>query len=76
MATFPVYDEKYLIEDTHEYPISINGKVRTKMNFSLETSKEDIEQQVLADETVQRWTEGKTPKRVIVVTKRIVNIVI
>ncbi|MGD1890325.1 MAG: leucine--tRNA ligase [Cyclobacteriaceae bacterium] len=76
LATFPVYDEKYLIEDTHEYPISINGKVRTKMNFSLETSKEDIEQQVLADETVQRWTEGKTPKRVIVVTKRIVNIVI
>ncbi len=76
LATFPVYDEKYLIEDTYEYPVSINGKVRTKMNFSLETSKDEIEKQVLADETVQRWTEGKTPKRVIVVPKRIVNIVI
>jgi len=73
---FPVYNEKYLIERMHEYPISINGKVRTKLNFALDMSKENIEQAVLQDDTVQRWLDGKSPKRVIVVPKRIVNIVI
>lgn len=73
---FPAWDEKHLIEDSFEYPISINGKMRVKLNFGLDMSKEDIERKVLANETVQKWTEGKPPKKVIVVPKRIVNVVV
>lgn len=75
-TTYPKYDEKYLIEASHEYPISVNGKMRAKMNFSLDMPKEDIEKQVLASEQIQKWMEGKTPKKVIVVPNKIVNIVV
>ena len=75
-ASFPTFNEEYLKEDDHEYPISINGKMRDKMKFSLDMSKEDIEKEVMASEIVQKWTEGKTPKKVIIVPKKIVNIVL
>jgi leucyl-tRNA synthetase len=74
-ATFPAYDEQYLKEESFEYPISINGKVRTKMNFALDMPQADIEKMVLASEIVSKWTEGKPPKRVIIVPGRIVNVV-
>lgn len=76
LASFPQHNEEYLKEDAHEYPISINGKMRAKMSFAIGTSKEEIEKEVLAAETIQKWTQGKTPKKVIVVPKKIVNIVI
>jgi leucyl-tRNA synthetase len=75
-ASFPKFDEQYLIESSFEYPISINGKVRVKMNFALDTPKEDIEKLVMASEAVLKWTEGKAPKRIIVVQGRIVNVVV
>jgi leucyl-tRNA synthetase len=75
-ATFPAYKEEYLTESSFEYPISINGKVRAKMNFALDMPKEDVEKIVLASEAVQKWTEGKTPKKIIVVPGRIVNVVV
>ncbi|HRI80575.1 MAG TPA: leucine--tRNA ligase, partial [Cyclobacteriaceae bacterium] len=75
-ATFPKYDEQYLKENSFEYPISINGKVRTMMNFALDMPKEDIEKLVMASETVQKWTEGKAPKKVIIVQGKIVNVVL
>ena len=75
-ATFPTWEKKYVEESTHEYPVSINGKTRTKMSFGLDVAKEEIEKAVLADETVLKWTEGKPPKKVIVVPKRIINVVI
>lgn len=75
-ATFPQYKEEYLAESSFEYPISINGKVRAKMNFALDMPKEDVEKLVMASEIVQKWTEGKTPKKVIVVPGRIVNVVV
>jgi leucyl-tRNA synthetase len=74
-ASFPAYDEQYLKENSFEYPISINGKVRAKMNFALDMPKEDIEKLVLASEVVIKWTEGKAPKKIIVVPGRIVNVV-
>ncbi|MEI9918344.1 MAG: leucine--tRNA ligase [Bacteroidota bacterium] len=74
--SFPKHDDKYLIESSFNYPISINGKVRAEMNFALDMPKEDIEKQVLASEIVRKWTEGKTPKKVIVVQGRIVNVVL
>ena len=75
-ASFPQYNEEYLTESSFEYPISINGKVRVKMNFALDMPKDDIEKLVIASEVVQKWTEGKAPKKVIVVPGRIVNVVI
>ena len=75
-ASFPTYDEKYIQEDAHEYPVSVNGKMRAKMKFALDMPKEDIEKKVLASEVIQKWTEGKTPKKVIIVPKKIVNIVV
>ena len=75
-ASFPQHDEQYLTESSFNYPISINGKVRAQMNFALDMPKEDIEKVVLASEIVLKWTEGKPPKKVIVVPGRIVNVVI
>ncbi|MDJ1485197.1 leucine--tRNA ligase [Cytophagaceae bacterium YF14B1] len=75
-ASYPVFNASYLTEDSFEYPISINGKVRIKMTFPADALPADIEQSVLAEETVQKWLEGKAPKKVIVVPKRIVNVVI
>ena len=75
-AGFPKVDESYLVENSFEYPISINGKVRVKMNFALDMPKEDIEKLVMASEIVQKWTEGKAPKKVIIVPGKIVNVVV
>jgi leucyl-tRNA synthetase len=74
-ATWPTFDEKHLIESSKIYPISINGKTRTNLEFPLDMSKEEIEKNVLADEIVQKWLDGKPPKKVIVVPGRIVNVV-
>ncbi len=75
-ASFPQYDEQYLTESSFNYPISINGKVRAQMNFALDMPKEDIEKVVLASDIVLKWTEGKPPKKVIVVQGKIVNVVL
>lgn len=75
-ASYPQFEQKYVVEASHEYPVSINGKVRTKLSFSIDEDKAEIEKQVLANEVVQKWTEGKTPKKVIIVPKRIINLVV
>ncbi|MFN5168134.1 MAG: leucine--tRNA ligase [Cyclobacteriaceae bacterium] len=75
-ASFPAWSEQYLVESSFNYPISINGKVRTEINFALDMPKEDIERNVLASEVVKKWTEGKPPKKVIVVPGKIVNVVV
>ncbi|HET9055054.1 MAG TPA: class I tRNA ligase family protein, partial [Cyclobacteriaceae bacterium] len=74
-ATFPKHDEQYLIESSFNYPISINGKVRAQMNFPVDMPKEEIEKQVVTSEIVQKWSEGKPPKKVIIVPGKIVNVV-
>ena len=75
-TVFPKWEQKHVTDAVFEYPIQINGKVRVSIPFDTETSSADIEKEVLANETVQRWLEGKTPKKVIVVPKRIVNVVL
>jgi len=75
-AQFPKWSDEYLIESSFNYPISINGKVRGQMNFAHDMPKEDIEKVVLASEIVLKWSEGKPPKKVIVVPGKIVNIVL
>ncbi|GAB3257863.1 leucine--tRNA ligase [Larkinella harenae] len=75
-AEFPVFNAAYLVEDTIEYPVQINGKVRTTLAFPADAAPKDIENEILANEVVQKWLEGKTPKKVVVVPKRIVNVVV
>ena len=75
-SPFPSYDEQYLVEDVFSYPVSFNGKMRFKLDLSTSLSKEEVEKEVLAHESSLKWLDGKPPKRVIVVEKRIVNIVV
>jgi leucyl-tRNA synthetase len=75
-AVFPAYNEEYLKENSVKYTVSFNGKVRFSMDFPADTAEEDVEKAVLADGNSQKWLEGKTPKKVIVVPGKIVNIVV
>jgi leucyl-tRNA synthetase len=75
-AEFPFFNPEYLVESSFSYPISINGKHRENIEFALDANPADVEATVLANETVQKWLEGKTPKKVIFVKGKIVNIVV
>ncbi len=75
-ATFPTFEEKYLVESSKEYPISINGRHRTNINISLDASQPEVEQIVIANEVVQKWLEGKAPKKIIFVKGKMINVVI
>lgn len=75
-ASFPVFEESYLKESAFEYPVMINGKMRAKLNLDLSLSKDEIQEAALADETVQKWLEGKAPKKIIIVPGKIVNLVV
>jgi leucyl-tRNA synthetase len=74
-APYPVHEEKYLVEDTKTYPISFNGKMRYTLDLDLSLSKDEIEKIVMADERTQKQLDGRTPKKVIIVPGKIVNIV-
>lgn len=73
---FPEFNPEYLRVSVFEYPISVNGKVRAKMEFPIDLPKEEVEKAVIASETIRKWTDGQPPKKVIVVPGRIVNVVI
>ena len=75
-ASFPVYDESKTVENSFNYPISFNGKMRFNMELPVTMSAEEVQAAVLAAPEAQKWMEGKTPKKVIFVPKKIVNIVI
>jgi len=76
LTSYPEYNEQYIQEDTFEYPVSINGKLRTKITFNLDMPKEDMEKEILASNVVQKWLEGKDPKRIIIVPEKIINVVV
>lgn len=73
---WPVFEQKYLEDDEFEYPVSFNGKMRFKMALAADMPKEEVERAVLDSAEAAKYLEGKTPKKVIVVPKRIVNVVI
>ena len=75
-ASYPKFNPAYLIEDSYQYPVSFNGKMRFKLELPRETSKEDVEKLALADERAQKWLEGVTVRKVIVVPGKIVNVVV
>ncbi len=74
-AEFPKYEGKYLVESSKEYPISFNGKMRFKMELPADMSAADIESAVMAHKKTQEQLQGRTPKKVIVVPGKIVNVV-
>jgi leucyl-tRNA synthetase len=75
-APFPKFNAEYLIEDEFAYPISFNGKMKMNLSISLSLDVKEIEAAVLANADVQRYLDGKTPKKLIVVKGRIVNMVV
>ena len=75
-AEFPEFDASHLVENTKTYPISFNGKTRFTLELSLDMTREEIEEVVLAHERTQDQLQGREPKKVIVVPQKIVNVVL
>jgi len=74
-ASFPVFEGKHLVENTKVYPVSFNGKMRFTLELSLDLSKDEIESAVMSHEKTLHYLEGRTPKKVIIVPGKIVNLV-
>jgi leucyl-tRNA synthetase len=75
-AAFPTYNEQYLKENNFSYPVAVNGKTRTELSFPVDTLQADVEKEVLANEIVQKWMDGKPVKKFIVVKGRMINVVV
>ena len=75
-AAWPAYDPEALVEDTVKYPVSFNGKTRFMIEAPAGMSKEEVEKLALSDAAAEKWLAGKTPRKVIVVPGKIVNIVV
>ena len=74
-AEFPKFNPDYLVENSFEYPVMINGKLRFKQEYALDMSQDDIAKDIVTTEGAQKWLEGKAPKKIIVVKGKIINIV-
>ena len=75
-ATYPTFNPALLVESTKEYPVSINGKLRTNIELALDLDQTAVEELVLQNEIVQKWLEGKAPKKIIFVKNKMINVVI
>jgi leucyl-tRNA synthetase len=74
-AEYPKSEGKYLIESTKNYPIAFNGKTKAELNISLDATQEQVEEIILANETVKKWLQGKPPKKIIYVKNKMINVV-
>ncbi|MCX6258525.1 MAG: class I tRNA ligase family protein [Bacteroidia bacterium] len=75
-SSFPVCNEAYLAEDTFEYPVSVNGKLRFKIELPLDMPVPEIEKAVVQNDQLQKWLDGRPPRKIIVVPGKIVNVVV
>ena len=75
-AGFPKFEAKYVTESTKDYPVAINGKTRTELTLDLNITQQEVEQIVLNNEVVQKWLEGKQPKKIIYVKNKMINVVL
>ncbi|WP_132050843.1 leucine--tRNA ligase [Pseudocnuella soli] len=75
-APFPKFEAQHIAESSKEYPISVNGKLRTTLTISLDAAQAEVEGLVLQNEVVQKWLEGKQPKKIIFVKGKMVNLVV
>jgi len=76
VADFPSFEEKYILENSKVYPIAINGKARTNLEFPLDADQATVENEVLKNEIIQKWLECKIPKKIIYVKGKMINIVL
>ena len=74
-VAFPIFEEKYLLESEKEYPVSFNGKMRFTIKLPLDLTKDQIQEIVMADERTVAQLAGNTPKNIIIVPGKIINIV-
>ncbi len=74
-AEFPVFNPEHLVENSFEYPVMINGKLRFKQEYALNLDQDAIAKDIVTTEGAQKWLEGKAPKKIIVVKGKIINIV-
>jgi leucyl-tRNA synthetase len=72
---FPVFEQKYLVESEKEYPVSFNGKMRFTIKLPLDLSKEQIQEIIMADDRTIAQLAGNTPKNIIIVPGKIINLV-
>ena len=75
-AAYPIFNPALLVESSKEYPISINGKVRANINLALDLDQAAVEKMVLQNDIVQKWLEGKDPKKIIYVKNKMINVVV
>ncbi len=75
-ASYPKLKEEFLIENEKEYPVSINGKLRTNMLVSLAATQQEVEDLVLKNEIVQKWMDGKPARKIIYVKNKMINVVV
>lgn len=75
-AKFPEYDEKYLVEDSYEYPVSFNGKMRFKLELPLDMNQNEVEEKIKSLPESEKWIEGKSIKKIIFIKGKIINIVV
>src|SRR5690606_27303556 len=75
-ARFPDYKESLIAENTKKYPVAVNGKTRIEMEFPLDAEQASVEKEVLADPIIIKWLDGKSPKKVIYVKGRMINVVV
>ena len=75
-AAYPAFEEKYVKESSKTYPVAINGKTRTELTIALDATQQQVEEIVLANEVVKKWMDGKSPKKVIYVKNKMVNVVV
>ena len=73
---YPTFEEKYVKESSKAYPIAINGKTRHEITLPLDITQQQVEETILKDEVVQKWLEGKQPKKIIYVKNKMINVVI
>lgn len=74
-SSYPIVDEKYLIETSKEYPVAVNGKTRIIMNFDLSATQEEVEAMVLKEPMIAKWLDGKPPKKIIFIKNKMINVV-
>ncbi|OSZ73695.1 leucine--tRNA ligase [Chitinophagaceae bacterium IBVUCB2] len=75
-AAYPTFEEKYVKETSKAYPVAINGKTRTELTIALDATQQQVEELVLTDEIVKKWLDGKSPKKIIFVKNKMINVVI
>ncbi|PWT95102.1 MAG: leucine--tRNA ligase [Bacteroidetes bacterium] len=75
-ATYPKANEKFLVETSKNYPVSINGKVRTQIDITLDASQQEVEQIILDNEIIKKWLNGGAPKKIIYVKNKMINVVL